>query len=62
MKFKKATLAVATAALGMGMLLSAPAVQAQSNDQFIPLLVYRTASLPRWASHGPMASRTTSSW
>ena len=42
MKFKKATLAVATAALGMGMLLSAPAVQAQSNDQFIPLLVYRT--------------------
>ena len=42
MKFKKATLAAATAALGLGMLLSAPAVQAQSNDQFIPLLVYRT--------------------
>ena len=42
MKFKKATLAVATAALGMGMLLSAPAVQAQTKDQFIPLLVYRT--------------------
>ena len=42
MKFKKATLAAATAALGMGMLLSAPAVQAQTKDQFIPLLVYRT--------------------
>ena len=42
MKFNKAVLAAATTALGMGMLLSAPAVQAQSNDQFIPLLVYRT--------------------
>ena len=42
MKFKKATLALATTALGMGMLLSAPAAQAQTKDQFIPLLVYRT--------------------
>lgn len=42
MEFKKATLAAATAALGLGTLLSAPPVQAQAQDQFIPLLVYRT--------------------
>ena len=42
MKFKKAALAAATAALGLGTLLSAPAVQAQAQEQFVPLLVYRT--------------------
>ena len=42
MKFKKAALAAASAALGLGTLLATPAVQAQAQDQFIPLLVYRT--------------------
>ena len=40
MMFKKAALAVATAALGFGALVAAPAAMAQ--DQFVPLLVYRT--------------------
>ena len=40
MMFKKAALAAATAALGLGSLMAAPMVHAQ--EQFIPLLVYRT--------------------
>lgn len=40
MMFKKAALAAATAALGFGSLVAAPAAMAQ--DQFMPLLVYRT--------------------
>ena len=40
MSFKKAVIAAATAALGMGALVAAPAAQAQ--EQFVPLLVYRT--------------------
>ena len=40
MSFKKAVIAAATAALGMGALIAAPAAQAQ--EQFVPLLVYRT--------------------
>lgn len=40
MMFKKAALAAATAALGFGALVAAPAAMAQ--DQFVPLLVYRT--------------------
>ena len=42
MKFKKAALAAATAALALGTLLTAPAAQAQAQEQFMPLLVYRT--------------------
>jgi len=40
MMFKKAVLAAATATLGFGALIAAPAAMAQ--DQFVPLLVYRT--------------------
>ena len=40
MMFKKAAIAAATVAAGMGALLGAPAAQAQ--EQFQPLLVYRT--------------------
>lgn len=40
MTFRNAVIAAATAALGMGALVAAPAAQAQ--EQFIPLLVYRT--------------------
>ncbi|MEG1455035.1 MAG: ABC transporter permease, partial [Comamonas sp.] len=40
MMFKKAALAAATAALGFGALVAAPAAMAQ--EQFVPLLVYRT--------------------
>ena len=40
MMFKKVAIAAATVAAGIGGLVAAPAVQAQ--DQFVPLLVYRT--------------------
>lgn len=40
MMFKKAVLATATAALGFGALVAAPLAMAQ--EQFVPLLVYRT--------------------
>src|SRR5260221_124451 len=40
MMFKKVAIAAATVAAGIGALVAAPAAQAQ--DQFVPLLVYRT--------------------
>ncbi|MEG0947435.1 MAG: ABC transporter substrate-binding protein, partial [Comamonas sp.] len=40
MMFKKIAMAAATVAASMGALMTAPAVQAQ--EQFVPLLVYRT--------------------
>ena len=40
MSFKKAVIAAATAALGLGAMMAAPVAQAQ--EQFVPLLVYRT--------------------
>lgn len=40
MMFKKVAIAAATVAAGMGALMASPAVQAQ--EQFVPLLVYRT--------------------
>ena len=43
MTFKRnIALAVATVAAGMGALVASPAVQAQGQEQFMPLLVYRT--------------------
>jgi len=42
MKIKTLALASAIAATGLGSLLSVPLAQAQSAEQFVPLLVYRT--------------------
>lgn len=42
MNIKNLTLASAVVATGLGSLLSAPLAQAQTAEQFIPLLVYRT--------------------
>ena len=54
---KLGTFALAIAALGG--IAAAPAVQAQAQEQFIPLLATAPASSRRWAIHAPTASRTT---
>jgi ABC-type sugar transport system substrate-binding protein len=60
MMFKKVAIAAAAVAAGMGALMASPAAQAQ--EQFVPLLVYRTGQFAPWVFHGQTASRITSSW
>ena len=50
------TAAVIAAAGALGA-IAAPAMAAE--EQFVPLLVYRTGSFARWAFHGPTASWIT---
>ena len=42
MKFKSIAMAAAIATASLGTLLASPAAQAQAQEQFMPLLVYRT--------------------
>ncbi len=59
MKFKSIAMAAAIATASLGTLLASPAAQAQAQEQFMPLLVYRTGQFAPWAFHGPTASRIT---